>query len=185
MPDIRDGYRYERTAGNGAANGDTNNGDRAERALNEPFWTFQDCYYRERNKGLYTADRLNPNNEDQLRAITTRQNPNGNRHGLECPEERDYYPYWHPTPWRDVAVITDTPDHCDFYRAASQNVEDYGRCWDKTGTSGTRAAAPATSGPTAIAGRSRRVQPRVPSLAQVPVHESVRGRGDRAQVCLP
>ncbi|EOD16399.1 hypothetical protein EMIHUDRAFT_41308, partial [Emiliania huxleyi CCMP1516] len=146
MPDIRDGYRYERTAGNGAANGDTNNGDREgetffpteetssepERALNEPFWTFQDCYYRERNKGLYTADRLNPNNEDQLRAITTRQNPNGDRHGLECPEERDYYPYWHPTVWRDVAVITDTPDHCDFYRAASQNVKDYGRCCDKT-----------------------------------------------------
>ncbi|EOD35736.1 hypothetical protein EMIHUDRAFT_227253 [Emiliania huxleyi CCMP1516] len=78
-----------------------------------------DCYYRERNKGLYTADRLNPNNEDQLRAITTRT-------------EQDYYPYWHPTVWRDIAVITDTPDQCDFSCAASQNVEDYGRCWDKT-----------------------------------------------------
>ena len=108
MPGIRDGYKYDQTAGNGDTdnNGNTNNGDREgetffpteetssepERALNEPFWTFQDCYYRERNKGLYTADRLNPNNEDQLRAITTRQNPNGDRHGLECPEEQDYYP---------------------------------------------------------------------------------------------
>ena len=66
------------------------------------------CKGRERNKGLFTADQ----NLNGQTAIYTRQNPNGNRRGLECPEERDYYPYWHPSPWVDVAVVTTNTSLC-------------------------------------------------------------------------
>ncbi|CAK9010619.1 unnamed protein product [Durusdinium trenchii] len=96
----------------------------------EPLSFYLDCKAHERQKGLYTADQ-NVNNDRG--ATATRQNPNGNnannRHGLECPEERDYYPYWHPTPWHDIAIITDeSPRRCEYYQKESQNVHSKGYC---------------------------------------------------------
>ncbi len=64
--------------------------------MHESYQYYQDCKLRERNRGLFLADqRLGG-----TAARFTRQNPGGGRSGFECPEERDYYPYWHPTPWK-------------------------------------------------------------------------------------
>jgi hypothetical protein len=92
----------------------------------ETFKSYQYCQTRERNKGLFQASQqIAPNRNS---AIYTRQNPTGNRHGYECAEERDYYPYWHPSEWKDIAVITDSPERCAYYQANSQNVVDKGTC---------------------------------------------------------
>jgi len=90
----------------------------------ESFESYQMCKYTERNKGLFTANQ-NLQGDD---ARYTRQNPNGGRRGLECPEERDYYPYWRPTMWRDIAVLTNQPARCAAYQAESQNVKSRWTC---------------------------------------------------------
>jgi hypothetical protein len=100
--------------------------DACEFGMNEDyFWYTVDCKGRERNKGLYIADR--DLNGDSARF--TRQNPNGNRRGLECPEERDYYPYWHPTQWIDMAVLVSDESWCPYYVQESQNVKDRHYCY--------------------------------------------------------
>jgi len=103
---------------------DPNNPD-ASRGLHEPTSFYQACQQRERNKGLYIADQNVGNNGGATR---TRQNPNGARSGLECPEERDYYPYWAPSPWKDAMILTNNLRLCQWYRSESQNVKARGYC---------------------------------------------------------
>jgi len=86
---------------------------------------YKRCRHIQRNGGLYTADR---NMNDNIGATSTRQNPNGNRNGLECPEERDYFPWWHPNPWIDMAVLVSDAQYCDYYQAESHNVKDTWYC---------------------------------------------------------
>lgn len=97
-------------------NNDCNNDVRY--GMHETYDYYMNCKYRHRNKGLFTADR----NLNGQTARFTRQNNNGQRRGYECPEERDHFPYWHPTPWIDLAVMTNEPSKCEMYKAKSENV---------------------------------------------------------------
>jgi len=79
---------------------------------------YYECKKRKQNKGLLLLDQKLQGESAEY----TRQNPNGNRNGLECPEERDYYPYWWPTPWIDIAYMTGRPAADDY--AQDPDTED-------------------------------------------------------------
>ncbi|RUS72438.1 hypothetical protein EGW08_019800 [Elysia chlorotica] len=93
--------------------------------MNEDYQYYAHCSVRSRNNGLFTADQQMKNRNT---ARNTRQNPQGTRRGYECPEERDYYPYWHPTPWVDIAVLTNNVRRCQYYQSESQNVKSRWAC---------------------------------------------------------
>ena len=73
--------------------------------------SYLNCQKRTRNANLFTADQILRGKS----SIYTRQNANGDRYGLECPEERDYYPYWGQSDWRDIAVLTSNLNRCSYY----------------------------------------------------------------------
>ena len=97
-----------------------------ERGEHETWENYDACYARGRNEGLFLADQK----PREFRAIYTRQNAHGNRRGYECPEERDYFPYWHPTEWTDIAVLTSaySKDACKYYTENSSNRAAKGEC---------------------------------------------------------
>ena len=103
---------------------DANAQDDYRYGRHETFQYYQACKNRQRNKGLWIADQ-NVNGND---ARYTRQNPGATRYGLECPEESEYYPYWHPTPWKDVGVVVSSLSRCALYETESQNVKNKGYC---------------------------------------------------------
>ncbi|XP_067684974.1 protein DD3-3-like [Haliotis asinina] len=107
-----------------------NDAVKSDRGLHESWAWYDKCYLRERNKGLFTADqKLKTNNGLGYSSATyTRQNPQGNRYGYECPEERDYFPYWHPTPWKDIAVMAENASMCSYYQTHSFNVQPKSEC---------------------------------------------------------
>lgn len=93
--------------------------------MHEPFEYWNNCKQRQRNGGLFIADQGVPAN---ARATRSRQQNNDQPHGFECEEERVYYPYWHPTPWRDIAILTSTTGRCGYFKSNSQNVAGKFQC---------------------------------------------------------
>ena len=121
------------TGGNDVADRYTqNNNDNDGRHESEEYYRF--CETRKRNRGLFRADQNLQGDTQKY----TRQNPGGTRRGLECPEERDYYPWWNPSPWHDIAILTHDKEYCDAYvRTQSQNVMDKCMCLSPNWASNT------------------------------------------------
>jgi len=132
-------------------------------AMHESYDYYQECKKRERNMGLFIADRqseggLTPGRRD---ARFTRQDNNENRYGFECQEESEYYPYWAPTPWKDVAIFTQDTQFCGFYKSESENVKGRGYCVDSNndGRTGNYAAGCTSNGDTWTEGKSHGIAP--------------------------
>ncbi|KAK3607198.1 hypothetical protein CHS0354_008882 [Potamilus streckersoni] len=116
------------------------NSVKPDRGLQELWEWYDKCNLRERNKGLFTADqKLTTNNGlGYSSAIYTRQNPQGTMRGYECPEERDYYPYWHPTLWKDISILAENRTMCSYHQSNSFNTQPYHECVEMYNPGGKR-----------------------------------------------
>lgn len=106
-----------------------NGNDNDRRGRHESEGWYASCQNRPANQGLFNADQKLAQQTTQH----TRQNNNGNRSGLECPSERDYYPFWAPSPWFDIAYLTsayqdDNFDVCKMVSEGSMNNNKVSRC---------------------------------------------------------
>lgn len=93
-----------------------NNNDNEGRHESEEWYAF--AKQRDRNKGLFTADQKLQGDD----STKTRQNPGGTRRGLEVPEERDYFPYWKPTPFKPIAIFHNDVAECEAEMKAKSQV---------------------------------------------------------------
>lgn len=123
-PMMRDGTTTQRIPDNPANCRNFNCDTDVKYGRHESYAYYQECKATERNKGLFQASQ-NPNGNE---ATKTRQDPGGNRQGYECAEERDYYPYWRPSPWKDVAIFTKDTAKCAALAAESANVKSRFYC---------------------------------------------------------
>merc|ERR1712176_894841 len=121
------------TGGNGIQNTYTSNNQANEGRHESEEWYYL-CEQRAQNYGLFHADQDLQGDSQKY----TRQNPGGTRRGLECPEERDYYPWWNPSPWHDIAIITPEMEYCEMHQAPqSQNVMEKCTCSNPDATATT------------------------------------------------
>lgn len=90
----------------------------------ESYAYYETCKTTARNANLFTASQKLKGNTAKF----TRQQPQGTRFGYECPEERDHYPYWRPSPWRDLLIFTNKASRCAAYQAESENVKGRWYC---------------------------------------------------------
>jgi hypothetical protein len=139
---IRDGTTTDTIPATNAGATATDGNGNLLYGMHESLQSYTNCNTRTRNMGLYIADRATQGGLTPARAtaIYTRQNNNGNRNGLECAEERDYYPYWHPSQWKDIAILTTNQKFCKFYQANSQNVLAKNYCQDPNQGTGVQTA---------------------------------------------
>jgi len=135
MVRVRDGTDTDTIPDTPAGPTTKDNNNELRYGMHESYVMYQNCKTRQRNMGLWISDREQQGNLDQNRqsSIFTRQNNNGDRHGYECAEERDYYPYWAPAQWKDVAILVQDTSLCNYYTTWSQNVASTGQCVTKTG----------------------------------------------------
>ncbi|XP_047146467.1 protein DD3-3 isoform X1 [Hydra vulgaris] len=121
---LRDGLKTSIIPTNPASCTNNNCNTDQNFGMNEDYDYYMKCIKTKRNKGLFTATQVLGGDTAQF----TRQNSQGTRSGYECPEERDYYPYWRPTPWKDIVVMTNNVSRCNWYQQESENVKPRYAC---------------------------------------------------------